>query len=217
MTEPKRSQQKVKLEHDGTDMLEENRGSKGHRFGLQYTRTDIADAKPGMKAFKLATAWTAEEKAFVKSLKAGAELVVNKVEREYTDKDGSTRSTWDIDTVADVKSYQPKPAKKPWDNNYKKSSWTPQDNLSAKVGGLVHDAVGLYSAIEKYGLEVVVQKVGEATRALLAEAYAIEAEAATGVFKATSAAPVPSTGKSKVTPLPKKPDDYFPNVDEVDW
>lgn len=204
MTEAKKSVQKVKYEK----FLEENKGERGHKFGLQYVRTDVDNPKAGMRAYKLASSWTPEEKAFVKALSVGDELVLTKVEREYTDKEGSVRSSWDIETVADVKSWQPKPAAaKKWEG--KKTNWTPSDNLSAKVGGLIHDAVAMH------GVGVTVSQVGQTVRELLREAYAIEAEASTGVFKKNTSPPATSTKTAK--PVVEEPEEFFDNIDSVEW
>lgn len=143
----KESVQKVKFE----GKLEEKKGEKGHRQGIQYTRIDVPNQKEGAVAFKLASQWTEEEKHLIASLNPGDELVITKVEQKYTDSNGAARTSWPIKSVAEVSTWVEKPPKKPWQPN--KSSGGGYDSLGNQVGNCVTNAIvslGAGKTIEQY-------------------------------------------------------------------
>lgn len=154
MTEPRKSMQKAVFEK----LLEEGRGTTGHRLGVQYTRTD-GDKGPtqGMTAFKLVSGWTSEEKELIKALKQGDSMVVNKVESSYTSKDGKQRTAWNLDTVADISTYKPREPR----GNWNKGSGGGYDNLGHQIGNSITNAVvslGPGHTVEEYkqrALEIV--------------------------------------------------------------
>lgn len=172
------SQQKAKLEK----ITKEGEGTKGYKWVIQYTwLKDDGTTEPGKTAAKLAAQYNDDEKLLLKNLKAGAELVINKVEKTFTTSEGTERKTWQLANIADASTYKPKT-----NNNYNTNknkfnkNYNTQDNISAKIGGLVHDAVAIL------GVGATVEQVGQTVRELLREVYTIEAEASTGTFKTAS-------------------------------
>lgn len=178
---------------------------------VQYTRLDGEKQTTGNKASKFASQFNETELNLLKTLNVGDEFVVNKVERKYTTSDGRQGTAWDLDSIADITTYKPKQStNNTWQNNKKGGGGWNGDNVSAKIGGLIHDAVALL------GQGASVRRVGEVTRELLVEAYAIGAEAATGAFKAPAkATPTPfdviSTNNTEVD------DDVFGSLANIDF
>lgn len=139
MTEQRTSQQKARLE----EKLQKDKGTKQHKVGVKYTRTDTDTPTKG-EALKWASNWTPEEAELLKALQPGDEFVVNKTERKYTTSEGEERTTWELSSIADVSTYKPKPAKPKWNNN--KGNYTPNksngyDNLGQQVGNCVTNAI----------------------------------------------------------------------------
>lgn len=209
MTELRKSQQLAKFEGK---LPAEGEGTKGHRFGFLYQRLDDENKKSGNKAYKLAAQWTAEEKVLLSKLAVGDEFVVNKEEVEYKTADGETKTTWNLTSVATKDTFKPK-EKKEWKQGggFKKGGWG-SDNISAKIGGLLHDAVAML------GVGATVPQVGKVVRELLVEAYTIEAEAEAGKFKNN---PTPPTAAAAAlasnSPLPEFNEDLTPDLSDIPW
>lgn len=181
--------------------------------GVKYQRLDDEAKKVGNTAYKPLQEWSDEEKTLLNSLQVGDEFVVNKKEVEYTTADGITNTTWRLWSITDKSLYKPKEPK----NNFKKSSWNGggfQDNISAKIGGLAHDAVAML------GVGATVKDVGRTIRELLKEVMVIEEEVKAGAYKSTlkgKADDIRILGGTPNTEVGTSDNVMFDTLENIDW
>ena len=187
--------------------LVEGQGTTSNKMVLYYTRLDGDAPKKDQKAAKFVSSFTDEEKALIDSLKTGDQFVIHKKERIYTAADGRSLTTWDLDTVKPISTWLDKPKSTFQSGNKYNKNWSAPENNSAKVGGLLHDAVAaLGEAPKDKPVEEYVDTVARVTRLLLKKAYEIEAEILAGAHKA------PTTRGNKGNLSPQ----YSPPYDSLD-
>ncbi len=175
--------------------------------GIQYQRLDDETKKSGNTAYKPLQDWTTEEKTLLAALTKGDTFVVNKKEVEYTTAEGTTNTTWRLVSIAPKDTFTPKEKKE----FKKKGSWSgggSQDNISAKIGGLAHDAVAML------GVGATATQVGEVIRDLLREVLAIEEEVKAGAFKKTVQ---PVDVETEPTEVEEFGVDPFNTLEEIPW
>ena len=144
MAQLRTSQQLAKLE----EKLNEGKDTKAHKYGVQYQRLDDEMKKVGNKAYKLVGQWTEEELLLMKALKVGDEFVVNKKEYEYTAADGTTKTGWNLASIAPKETFKPK-EKKEW----KGKGGGGYDAVGQQVGNCVTNAIaslGAGKTMEEY-------------------------------------------------------------------
>lgn len=128
----------------------EGQGTKYQKLVLDYTRIDSDKPQNPSKASKFVNAVTDIEKALLKTLQAGDEVVITKEEgKPYTNKAGITVTPWNLTTIAAKDTWVAKP----------KKTFTPgkptggYDNLGQQIGNSLTNAVNSLGAgytVEQY-------------------------------------------------------------------